>query len=43
MASGSAQSLHAQFGGDAKMAIFVEDFMEGIMADADLACHHEQF
>ena len=25
------------------MPIFVEDFMEGIMADAELACHHKQF
>ena len=25
------------------MALFVEDFMEGIMADAELACHHKQF
>ena len=25
------------------MALFVEDFMEGIMAHAELACHHKQF
>ena len=25
------------------MALFVEDFMEGIMGDAELACHHQQF
>ena len=25
------------------MAIFVEDFMEGIMAHSELACHHRQF
>lgn len=25
------------------MAIFVEDFMEGIMGDTELACYHEQF
>jgi len=25
------------------MALFVEDFMEGIMGDPELACHHKQF
>ena len=25
------------------MAMFVEDFMEGIMGDSDLACYHEKF
>jgi len=25
------------------MSVFVEDFMEGIMADAELACYHDQF
>ena len=25
------------------MQLFVEDFMEGIMADAELSCHHAQF
>lgn len=25
------------------MAMFVEDFMEGIMGDPELACHHKQF
>ena len=25
------------------MQLFVEDFMEGIMADAELSCHHVQF
>ena len=36
-------SYYEQLGGDNKMAMFVEDFMEGIMADAELACHHKQF
>lgn len=36
-------SYYERFGGDRKMAIFVEDFMEGIMADPELACHHAQF
>jgi hypothetical protein len=31
------------FGGDAKMNLFVEDFMEGIMGDSELACYHEKF
>ena len=25
------------------MSLFVEDFMEGIMADTELACHHAKF
>ena len=25
------------------MSMFVEDFMEGIMGDAELACYHEKF
>jgi hypothetical protein len=33
-------SIYQKFGGDQRMAIFVEDFMEGIMGDAELACHH---
>ena len=36
-------SLYDQFGGDAKMAVFVEDFMEGIMGDSALACYHSKF
>ena len=38
--SGDESSFFDQFGGDKKMALFVEDFMEGIMGDAELACHH---
>ena len=42
--SGNDQAtLYDQFGGDKKMFIFVEDFMEGVMADSELACHHRQF
>ena len=36
-------SLYQQFGGDAKMSLFVEDFMEGIMGDSELACYHDKF
>ena len=31
------------FGGSERMSIFVEDFMEGIMGDSELACYHEKF
>ena len=41
--TGIKGSLYEQFGGDAKMNMFVEDFMEGIMGDADLACYHAKF
>jgi len=41
--SAADMTLYDQFGGDAKMSIFVEDFMEGIMGDVDLACYHEKF
>lgn len=34
-------SLYEQFGGDARMRIFVEEFMEGIMGDSELACYHQ--
>ena len=37
------ESLFEQFGGDAKMRLFVEDFMEGIMGDPELSCYHEKF
>ena len=33
-------SLYDLFGGDPKMNLFVEDFMEGIMGDAELRCYH---
>lgn len=36
-------TLFEQLGGDEKMALFVEDFMEGIMGDGELACYHEKF
>mmetsp|Transcript_43307 Transcript_43307/g.57322 ORF Transcript_43307/g.57322 Transcript_43307/m.57322 type:complete len:84 (+) Transcript_43307:1382-1633(+) len=35
-----SMSLYDQFGGDSKMTLFVEDFMEGIMGDSELACYH---
>ena len=34
-------SYYERLGGDNKMAMFVEDFMEGIMGDPELACHHK--
>ena len=37
------KNLYQQFGGDRQMAIFVEDFMEGIMGDSELACYHQKF
>jgi len=37
------QSLFDQFGGTSKMTLFVEDFMEGIMGDSELACYHDKF
>lgn len=40
---GEDATLYDQFGGDGKMSLFVEDFMEGIMADPELACHHQKF
>lgn len=36
-------TLFDQFGGEAKMSIFVEDFMEGVMGDNELACYHDKF
>ena len=39
----SAQTFYDQLGGAKTMAMFVEDFMEGIMGDPELACHHKQF
>ena len=39
----SAQTYYDQLGGAKTMAMFVEDFMEGIMGDPELACHHKQF
>lgn len=41
--NGEELSLFEQFGGDAKMQLFVVDFMEGIMGDSELACYHEKF
>jgi len=41
--SASEKSLFEKMGGMKKMAMFVEDFMEGIMGDPGLACHHKQF
>ena len=43
ISSNDQATLYDQFGGDKKMFIFVEDFMEGVMADSELACHHRQF
>lgn len=36
-------TLYDQFGGDAKMQLFVSDFMENLMGDPQLACYHEKF
>jgi truncated hemoglobin YjbI len=36
-------SLYDQLGGDTKMKLFIDFFLEGIMADAELACYHEKF
>ena len=36
-------SLYEQFGGDIKMSLFIEDFMECIMGDSQLACYHQKF
>ena len=37
----SAQTFYDKLGGAKTMAMFVEDFMEGIMGDPELACHHK--
>ena len=36
-------SLYEQLGGDAKMKLFIDYFLDGIMADQDLSCYHEKF
>ena len=43
MSKADEKSFFDRLGGERTMAMFVEDFMEGIMADPGLACHHKQF
>ena len=43
IATGDTATLYDQFGGDPKMSFFVEDLMEGIMGDSELACYHNKF
>lgn len=43
IATDDTATLYDQFGGDPKMSFFVEDFMEGIMGNSELACYHSKF
>ena len=36
-------SLYDQLGGDPKMKLFIDYFLDGIMADQELACYHQKF
>lgn len=36
-------SLYDQLGGDSQMKLFIDYFLDGIMADQELACYHEKF
>ena len=36
-------SLYEQLGGETKLKLFIDFFLDGIMADAQLACYHEKF
>lgn len=37
------QTLYDQLGGDAKMKLFIDYFLDGVMADQELACYHKKF
>jgi len=36
-------SLYDQLGGDRKMSLFVDYFLDGVMSDSELACYHAKF